>query len=468
MPSFASNRCTRSTGRPLILVSLLTIVVLSLAPHVRATPPQRPGPANSADAMLVQPNGKMLVAGTTKYCGDSCIFQNDPPYFSGAVIRLNPDGLLDGTFGDRGVARLSFPRDVDHVVAVERQPKGRIVVIARAHYVDGPNEAIVARLTAAGELDRDFGRGGYVIVAKPAATQLATAATTSADGAIWIASDSTVSRLTPNGRLDNGFGTNGVATITVPGTEASYVQSLVVRPSGALVAGGVAFDRAGPARSGGLFAAQLTSGGSPDPGFADGGVRRVGGITSEFILDLAAPALLLEHDGDVVLAGHQAANSPVGHGVACPRTLLARLKPDGSPDPQFGIGGVSEGPSTGGCGVNDAALDQRGRILVVRGTRRINIERHTTTGALQRQFGDDGIASLRLGQAKAHPVAVSATGQGRIVGAADAFPYEQCRHVEPRGATCSAFTVAELKRTGKTDKGFGERGFATWPHVSSD
>jgi uncharacterized delta-60 repeat protein len=101
---------------------------------------------SSAQALLIQPDGKLLVAGNAEGPSNSDFL----------VLRLNTDGTLDTTFGDNGIARNSIGGfDVANAMVLE--PNGRIVLAGQS---DG--DFALARYAANGALDATFGSGGAV------------------------------------------------------------------------------------------------------------------------------------------------------------------------------------------------------------------------------------------------------------------------------------------------------------------
>ena len=101
---------------------------------------------SSAQALLIQTDGKLLVAGNAEGASNSDFL----------VLRLNTDGTLDQTFGDHGIARNSIG-GFDVANAMVLQPDGRIVLAGQS---DG--DFALARYTASGALDASFGTGGVV------------------------------------------------------------------------------------------------------------------------------------------------------------------------------------------------------------------------------------------------------------------------------------------------------------------
>jgi uncharacterized delta-60 repeat protein len=97
------------------------------------------GPMAGAEALAVQPDGKVVIAGR-----DSARF---------LVVRLNGDGSDDGGFGGGGIASVRFgPIGFERADAVALQPDGKIVAVGSAG-----NGLAIARLQPGGVLDTTFG-----------------------------------------------------------------------------------------------------------------------------------------------------------------------------------------------------------------------------------------------------------------------------------------------------------------------
>ena len=84
------------------------------------------GFTNSADAMLIQPDGKMIVAGT------SLTFVAETADFT--LARYNSDGTPDRTFGGEGLETIVVSEDADYAHAVMIQSDGKIVVAGSTLY----------------------------------------------------------------------------------------------------------------------------------------------------------------------------------------------------------------------------------------------------------------------------------------------------------------------------------------------
>jgi uncharacterized delta-60 repeat protein len=94
---------------------------------------------NFADEILLRPDGKIIVAGSSK--SNTEIF---------AALQFNPDGSPDTSFGTLGKALIPGGRHVDSALL---QPDGKIVL-------GGLSNFTLARLLPNGSLDTSFGNGG--------------------------------------------------------------------------------------------------------------------------------------------------------------------------------------------------------------------------------------------------------------------------------------------------------------------
>ena len=147
------------------------------------------------------------------------------------VGRLSARGVPDPAFGNAGFSTLQLgarsarrpARSRANALAVLAD--GAVVVAGRASGTDGSQRGVVARLTAAGRLDRGFARGGRALVqlgrasAARAAGSVLHALAVRPDGRLVVAGRGTdvmgagqvvLARLTAGGALDASFGRAGV------------------------------------------------------------------------------------------------------------------------------------------------------------------------------------------------------------------------------------------------------------------
>jgi len=372
-----------------------------------------------ANAVAVQPDGKFIVVGQT--------YKNND--FSGedfVVTRYNTDGTLDTTFGRGGKVRTDFPGLAAVPSAVVIQPDGKIVVAGGAFplFTFLGNFELV-RYNPNGSLDRSFGNGGIVTTTFPEGSYASDVALQS-DGKIIAAgtvfvdfiigessnTDFALARYNPDGSPDSTFGNGGQVSTDFVGLEDDAF-SVLIQPDGKIVAVGSAND---PATFYDFAAARYLSNGTIDTtfgvagkvstdfgdqnfdrarsaalqpdgkivaaGFAisqNGGVQNfaVARYTSNGVLDTtfsgdgknqidfgdccqSANKVLLQSDGKIITVGY--ANTEDSDSDF----LLARLNPRGSLDASFGVGGkvrTSFGDLNGGA--NGAALQADGKIVAV-------------------------------------------------------------------------------------------------------
>jgi uncharacterized delta-60 repeat protein len=240
------------------------------------------GPNSRAQAVLVLPSGKIMLAGFSAPEGGDL-----------QVARLNPKGALDATFGTGGKVGVDFGGD-DFGLAIARQADGRILVAGRSSAVG----AVIVRLRTNGALDPDFdGDGRVTLPGVPNGS--ARAVLVQPDGKIVVAGNAngsavmTVTRLMPNGSLDTSFDGDGTATIDF-GSLADRADDAVLQPDGKIVVAGSAQD------SGGIAVARLNPNGAPDTTFGTGGKATVNFRVAAF-----GNAVALQPNGRIVVAGQR-------------------------------------------------------------------------------------------------------------------------------------------------------------------
>ena len=277
---------------------------------------------------------------------------------------LADGGALDTTFSSDGKADSLTTAPM---IAVARQGDGKL--LAGGTYTAGGGGSfryhyVVARFTAAGELDAGFGGGDGIVDVDFGSYDAAggvRALGVDSAGRILVGGqrnyDMAVLRLTADGAVDSGFGAGGVRE--VPGTDR--VQGLAVTAGD------------GVAVAGESHVALLTSGGAVDGSFSGDGVAAPSGM------DDAGPVVV---DGGKIAV----AADFMGGGTFA---SIFRFEPDGDLDPTFdGDGRAGSGASPGGYDPGGLAVDGQGRYLVgysVDGG--LGVSRLSATGELDTAFG---------------------------------------------------------------------------------
>jgi uncharacterized delta-60 repeat protein len=289
-----------------------------------------------AYAVALQPDGKLVVAGTTYVDND---FSNE----DFAIARYNVDGSLDSSFGTDGKVTTDFPGLAAVISAVVVQPDGKIVVAGGAYPLfTFAGDFKVARYNPDGSLDTSFGIGGIVTTIFPGNGSYAFALALQSDGKIIAAgtdfvdfhpgdmsdTDFALARYNPDGSLDATFGNGGTITTDFLGAEDD-VFSVLIQPDGKIVAVGAANS---PFDYYDFAAARYLSNGNLDTTFGTGGKVRTDFGNND--LDIANAAAL-QPDGKIVAAGTTVFDFGVQQQFA-----LARFNSGGTLDTTFGTGGL--------------------------------------------------------------------------------------------------------------------------------
>jgi uncharacterized delta-60 repeat protein len=191
------------------------------------------GRADGANAVAVQSDGKIVAAGYA---------QTSPINYDFAVVRYNPDGTLDHSFGGDGIVTTDFGSNDDTANGVAIDSDGNIVAVGNT----GENVGL-ARYLPNGAPDLTFGGTGTV-VSDLGFDDVANGVAITSGGTILIAGtrlgphtnlDPFVASYGPNGRLNLGFGDFGVADTDLSGGD-DFGDDLVLDSSGGIVVVGTA------------------------------------------------------------------------------------------------------------------------------------------------------------------------------------------------------------------------------------
>jgi uncharacterized delta-60 repeat protein len=252
-------------------------------------------------AIAVQPDGKIIVAGTTQ----------DPAGSRFVVLRYDANGVLDPTFGPGGIVRTGFgtgPQAYDEGLAMALRPDGTIVVGGDTY--DGDTHFALARYTSDGHLDASFGAGGRAITdlgglaygasVRALAVQpdgkLVAVGLTNPNGGYDIAAV----RYRDDGSVDTSFGVAGHVVTDLYGS-IEYPKDVAVQADGKLVVVGETGSLAG--LGGDFFAVRYTADGSLDGTFGTGGIVTTH-VPPETMRFCYGNGVALQADSKILLVGH--------------------------------------------------------------------------------------------------------------------------------------------------------------------
>ena len=359
---------------------------------------------DSADAIAMQPDGKILTAGEVAYgaafglvryhpngtpdatFGDAGIVTTDIAPLGAyamalqadgkivavgggrrfALVRYLQDGRVDPTFGGDGVVTTNFNPYYDLAYAVAIQADGRIVAagvssIESRKYLDDTKVA-VARYNTDGSLDTSFGGDGRVTTNFTGTYDAARAVVIQVDGEIVVAGTAggyrtfALVRYNPDGTRDSSFGEDGRVTTRFRPRTQTYATAIAVQADGRLVAVGT------EPRGAGFGLVRYSTDGALDRTFGTDGL-----VTTDFLArhDLGyvggwARGVAIQADGKIVVVG----GAPVGSG-ADTQFALARYESDGTLDPGFGDDGkvATEWSIDGNDSAFGIAIQSDGKIV---------------------------------------------------------------------------------------------------------
>jgi uncharacterized delta-60 repeat protein len=333
-------------------------------------------------AIAVQRDGKVIAVGE---------FETDF-----ALARVNPDGKLDVTFGDRGgLVTTDFGGNRgDHANGLTIQSDGRIVVVGSATFAssagDVPNMA-VARYNADGTPDTTFARTGKLMLPRLSGTgDVATAVAVQRDGRIIVVgtieaggvanNDFGVVALTHDGSLDAGFAGRGFRRVNF-GTPDDRAKIVNITIDGRILVGGDDGERAGTDAGTQWQFLRLKPNGENDNTFDGDGMAVIPGMVNARL---------------GAMAGR---NDVYAVGESDQKFTLAHLLADGRPDLALGgVGRVLTDLPAGNDSARAVQLMARGRILVSGASGGDSaMVLYTAQGQIDTTFGNNGIVIQDLG-----------------------------------------------------------------------
>jgi len=277
-------------------------------------------------SMTVQNDEKIVMCG-------ALINQNLPSF---GVMRFDPDGQLDNSFGTNGIAFNTYPNSIYSGRKVLIQSDGKILVIGMRFQDMQPDVMSIARYNTDGSVDISFGTDGTANCIFGDNYNEVRSAALQPDGKIILAGISYnfdnggfVARFNPDGSIDNSFSGDGI--LVVESDVFSEINDVIIQPDGKIVAVGMSdvSGQSGNSNGSDIMLIRLNNDGSMDNSFDNDGkvVTEVPGNS------LAANSVALQVDGKIVIAGNRFLSGQA-------EFLSARYNMDGSIDNSFGINGM--------------------------------------------------------------------------------------------------------------------------------
>ena len=356
------------------------------------------------------------------------------------VTRYNPDGSLDTSFGSGGTAETDFqanfgPSSLEQVAGVAVLPGGKVVLAGEVSLAQSNSTGFgLVRFNPDGSLDTSFGTGGEVFtnvgpsgLAVPAglavdpATGKIVVAGTSVDFSTGFSEDFGLVRYNTNGSLDSTFGTGGIVTTNFGNFTAAGAAGVALSPGSQIVVAGTFFGASGNQE---VLVTRYNANGSLDTGFGSGGSVFTGFPQST--TPVVAGVAVDPNTSKIVVAGTTQTFST----GFIEDFFVSRYNTNGSLDNTFGTGGIVTtdfGP--GNPAIASGVVVQPDSRIVVVGTEENSsigpstdefaVVRYNKGGGLDGSFGTGGIVLTSFGTnepASASAVALAPNGDILVVG----------------------------------------------------
>ncbi len=332
---------------------------------------------DTATDVLIQSDGKLLVAGTVDWNGTRNPF----------LVRYLGDGTLDSAFASGG--KMISSRYTQPAPRIALQSDGRILLATRSD--TAPYGVLVLRFNQDGSPDLAFGTGGAALIPSVSVSSIAGTAV-GADGKITVAVRLTlrngeavgIARFAADGSPDTSFGQSGL--LTVQSSYSWIPLAFALDPDGRIVVAGFANTGRGYTDA---FVARLTSEGGFDSSFATSGIALIQQPSNGTEIQ----ALALQPDGQIVAGGRA-----WGPAYYQSRWLLARYSDAGVLDSGFGSAGIVEfDPSSGhdvilGIGISPLGIYVAGQTETL--SVGLPVARFSSSGDLDPTFGVSGMAGV--------------------------------------------------------------------------
>lgn len=340
---------------------------------------------NSADAMAIQPDGKIIVAGGTGTASSIKV----------GVSRHNSDGTLDSTFGTAGKMDFSSGWIKSFVKDIKIQQDGKIVM-GGYRWNNSTGDFLMVRLNANGSFDTTFGTNGIAII-DGGQTEVAESFDIDSNGDYmisgYIEDDFAMAKVKSDGTLDTNFGNSGWV-ITPFSDYASYsFDTLVSDIDGRIFLAGMLLN--GYENKYEYAIAAYLPNGTLDTTFGDQGKLHFNvGTDNDFGM-----RILQLKNGQILFGGHSwYATSPLRYELA-----VARLNADGRFDNTYGTNGIFKTRLVGNGTSYFAgmALQENDKLVITGSANEGNdynfgLARVNPNGALDTTFGQGGKVFMQI------------------------------------------------------------------------
>jgi uncharacterized delta-60 repeat protein len=357
--------------------------------------------SDTASKSLIQPDGKVLVVGTSVNGSTNDI----------CLARYNGDGTLDSSFNGTGKVTIDFATSDDFGRDLALQSDGKIVVTG-SYVVGGLASIAVARFNRNGTLDSSFNGTGKVITSIAGYQDDGNGVIVQRDGKIIVVGGSYLNpqnrfalvRYNTDGTLDASFNGTGIVTTSV-GSRDDVAYCVVLQSDDKIVVAGDSNNGI----NGDFAVVRYNTNGSLDTSFNSTGM-----VTTPIGTLDTCRSMILQRDGKIVTAGWMFNGSTYDF-------ALVRYNTNGTLDASFD----GDGKAVTLIGSFDArcygvALQSDGKLVAggfasISGSTDFAVARYNSNGSLDTTFHGSGTVTTAIGTGSDLGYGIALQTDGRIV-----------------------------------------------------
>lgn len=347
------------------------------------------GPAwDEVKEVLIQQDGSVLLGGYGYDLGAAMQYT--------VIIRYTANGITDTGFDGDGILRIGHEINFFSLGKIKLNTSGQLMLTGIVRHSSGTYVVALARFNAAGQWDNSFGTKGILSMPSTGYSQLGVCLLLLSDGHMIVSGfedtglnfRAMVMNIQPGGLPEPTFDGDGTAVIPMGNASGDDRATAIIITAGdkPLVAGNY---NKGLENSGFLY--RFTADGGTDLGFGHNGRVNLHGSFSTIIY-----SMVQQPDGKILAAGTyydllEGANM-----------LLCRFFSDGKIDSSFGTNGRVVQPLSNPGGFDQAysiVLQSNGKIIVLASSQGFFQAQHylmrfTANGVLDTTFGTGGKTEL--------------------------------------------------------------------------
>lgn len=413
---------------------------------------------SKANAVAVQPDGKIIVGGAAYTANTANTWQKDSDNIT--LVRYNTDGSIDTSFGNNGSVMTDLYKYYNNntrsgtVYAIKVQPDGKILIHGAA-ISDTGSEAIIMRYNSNGSIDYTFGTSGKV-TCNSGPVDSGNTLILQPDGKIVVLgiqwtqpranvwnTQFVVERYNDNGSKDTAFGTDG-RVVTIFGSGGyDMPEAIALQPDGKIVAVGFSTST--------IAIARYTANGALDTTFdGDGKLTTSFGTGS----NSSANFVTIRTDGKILVAGY------VGYNTTNVLSFgMVQYNANGSLDTTFDGDGKATHPfdeNDDSFSLNTILPQPDGKLLVTTtgnyDSTYFTVRRYNSNATPDTTFGTNGkvTTNIQEGYNQARALALQPNGNIVVAGYSHTLP-----------STRDDFTIVRYQGNGSLDATFGNGGILT-------